>query len=96
MRCHVGKHTLNETVRANVNLCGYCVSYYVKFSMKLVENSTITTPCTNRPVYCIDSLCIKKVFWSYNMASHYKDCHLGLEAPSVNENERTAVLKSNY
>ena len=59
--------------------------------MKSVENLTLTTPCTNRPIFCSNKLCNKRVVWSYNMQAHYEECHRGLEAPIVSASKKTTV-----
>ena len=50
---------------------GNC-EYLSKFSIKSVERSTKSGPCTNRPVSC--RIC-KTVLWSYNLPIHYRVKH---------------------
>ena len=65
--------------------------YFEKFSLKSASKVTKTSPCTNRPVEC--PTC-KRIFWSYNMYSHYKENHpdYGKDNCLISEEERNLLL----
>ena len=52
--------------------------YKMKFSLASASKSTVTGPCTNRPVLC--SIC-KVVYWSYSYKKHYEDKHSDYTCP---------------
>ena len=56
--------------------------YRVKFSLKSAEKSTKSGPCTNRPISC--KIC-KSIYWSYNLAQHFKERHSDYPTPKIVE-----------
>jgi hypothetical protein len=66
-------------------------TYFRKFNLKSSAKPTKSSPSTNRPIEC--HIC-KKVFWSYNMRSHFKQIHPNIESPELlTDMERDLVLR---
>ncbi|CAF1140578.1 unnamed protein product, partial [Brachionus calyciflorus] len=64
--------------------------FFVKFSLKAASKVSKNYPCTNRPIECI--IC-KAVYWSYNIAIHYKEKHPHIAPPlSICDEEKIEVL----
>ena len=77
----------NKTEGADSN----CM-YFVKFSYQHAINSSERSPCTNRPVVCMQC---KQCIWSYNILIHYNEVHPGvliLETCQPNDKEIKQVL----
>lgn len=65
--------------------------YFRKFNLKSSIRPTKSSPSTNRPIEC--HLC-KKIFWSYNMKSHFSRDHSNEEAPElISDFEKEMVSK---
>lgn len=65
--------------------------YYRKFNLKSSTRPTKSSPSTNRPIEC--HIC-KKIFWSYNIKSHFGLMHQEEIAPHlITDLEREYITK---
>ncbi|CAE6517396.1 unnamed protein product [Rhizoctonia solani] len=68
------KTTLNRSKKSTTVKSG--CQYFDKFSYKPAETSTVSSPCTNRPICCEFPGCSKTdPIWSYNMRDHILAVH---------------------
>jgi hypothetical protein len=93
--------TLNKGTGKSSNPESSCPNFF-KFNYKSAEKSTLTSPCTNRPVICsLFSFC-KKHVWTYNLVWHYRENHPTETMDAVTatliptNDEITSIIKTNY
>ena len=66
--------------------------YYNKFSYNKTKTTLVkSNPCTNKPVPCEQC---KGIFWSYNLAEHYKRMHTGVSCPEMITEDERKLLSS--
>ena len=74
---------------APVSLCNCALRF------SLASGGTDYTPTTNIPVECVQ--CDGEVYWSYNMAAHYRVCHSLIPLPAefiIKEDEINKLKKT--
>ena len=79
--------------KINTNIILFKCNYAICFS--LASGGTDYTPTTNIPVECVQ--CDGEVYWSYNMAAHYRVCHslIPLPAEFIIKEDEINNLKKN-
>ena len=64
--------------------------YFYKFSENRSSKIRKTNPCLNRPVECEHC---RDIVWSYNLSTHYKLKHKGIECTfKISDEERKLLL----